>query len=142
MKTSARNQFQGRVASVTGGAVNDEVVIDIADGLQVVAIVTHESVQQLGLVPGKAAIALIKASSIILAVGTDTVRFSARNQLQGTICRVVPGAVNCEVTVSLADGVVLAAIVTQESAQTLGLAPGAPVTALFKASSVMVGVPV
>jgi len=68
MKTSARNAFRGVVASVTEGAVNSEVVVKIAEGVEIVAIVTRQSVEDLGLAPGREAIALIKASNIILAV--------------------------------------------------------------------------
>ena len=50
-----------------------------------------------------------------------------------------PGAVNAEVVLDIGGGTSIAAIVTQESLKALGLAPGAPATALFKASSVILG---
>ena len=50
-----------------------------------------------------------------------------------------PGAVNAEVEID-AGGVRIVAIVTQASARALGLAPGVPALAVFKASSVIVGV--
>ena len=49
MKTSARNQFLGKVTAIKKGAVNDEVDLEIAGGLKIVAIVTHESTEGLGL---------------------------------------------------------------------------------------------
>jgi len=52
MKTSARNEFLGRVKAVKKGAVNAEVVLDIGNGLALVAIITNESVDNLGLAPG------------------------------------------------------------------------------------------
>ena len=51
-----------------------------------------------------------------------------------------PGAVNAEVVLDLGSGTSIAAIVTQASVQALGLTVGRPATALFKASSVIVGV--
>lgn len=141
MKTSARNQFLGTVETVTRGAVNDEVVLSIVGGQRIVAVVTHESAESLGLVPGARAFALVKASSVIVAVAAEGVRLSARNQLAGTVARVVPGAVNAEVTIALPGGGTIAATVTQGSAAMLELAAGMPATALFKASSVIVGVP-
>ncbi len=52
-----------------------------------------------------------------------------------------PGAVNTEVVIDVAGGISVAAIVTQNSAEQLGLAVDKPATAIFKASSVIVGVP-
>ncbi len=67
-RLSARNQLAGTVRAVTPGAVNAEVVIDLAGGAQIAAIVTQASVAALGLAPGVAATALVKASDVI--VGT------------------------------------------------------------------------
>ena len=141
MKTSARNQFFGTVSRVQPGAVNDEIDIDIAGGHKIVAIVTHESTDSLGLEPGAQAFALIKASSIILMTAAEGARFSARNRLEGTISRLIAGAVNTEVVLELAGGGSVAAIITNESARALELAEGRTATAMFKASSVIVGVP-
>jgi len=68
MKLSARNVIKGRVVSVTPGAVNVEVVIEIAPGVQVVSIITKASAESLGLAAGKEAYAVIKASSVMVAV--------------------------------------------------------------------------
>ena len=141
MKTSARNHFEGTVTRLKTGAVNDEVEISTAGGVKIVAIVTHESAAGLGLAVGKPAFALIKASSVIVVADEGGARFSTRNRLAGTVTRVQAGAVNTEVVIEVADGIFVAAIVTLESAQQLGLAVGKPATALFKASSVIVGVP-
>ncbi|MCG2586022.1 TOBE domain-containing protein [Massilia sp. TS11] len=141
MKTSARNQFFGRVSAIRRGAVNDEITLCIVGGQSLVATITHESTQSLGLAVGSEAFALVKASSIMLADTAGGTRFSARNQLQGTISRLQTGAVNTEVNIDLGEGGSLAAIVTNESAAAMQLAPGAPVCALFKASSLILGVP-
>ena len=55
MKLSARNQLKGKVKTVTPGAVNCEVVIEIAPGVEVVAQITIASVSRLELAPGKTA---------------------------------------------------------------------------------------
>ncbi len=141
MRTSARNQFSGKITDVKRGAVNDEVALAVAGGHAIVAIVTRESVDDLGLQPGAEAFALVDSSSIILASGDEGARYSARNRLSGTIARIAPGAVNTEVVIDLAGGGSLAAIVTRESSNAMGLAVGARVSAMFKASSVIVGVP-
>lgn len=68
LKTSARNHLCGTISTCREGAVNGEVVLDLAGGKQLVAIVTNDSIQNLGLKPGVRACALIKASHIILAI--------------------------------------------------------------------------
>jgi molybdate transport system regulatory protein len=140
MKTSARNQFDGTVRAIRSGAVNDEIELDIAGGLHIAATITRESSVELGLMVGTPATALVKASSVLLATDTTGTRFSARNQLIGTIAQVTPGAVNTEVAVAVSGGNTVVAIVTNESVQALGLAAGAEVLAMFKVSSVILAV--
>lgn len=139
MRTSARNQFTGTVSGYKAGAVNDEVELALASGAKIVAIVTRESTEALDLKMGAQAFALVKASSVIVATDLAGARLSARNQLAGTVSAVTPGAVNAEVVIDIGSGMSIAAIVTQSSLKALGLAPGAPATALFKASSVILG---
>jgi len=141
MRTSARNQFFGSVTHVERGAVNDEVLLEIAGGQTIVAIVTHESAESLALAPGRQAFALIKSSSVIVMTEGGGARLSARNQLQGTVTRLMRGAVNAEVVIGLPGGGSVAATITNDSAAALGLEEGAAATALFKASSVILGVP-
>lgn len=68
MKLSARNTLRGKVVSVTEGAVNAEVVLEIAPGVEVVAVITLASVESLSLEVGKDAYAVIKASNVMVAV--------------------------------------------------------------------------
>ncbi len=68
MKISARNQLKGKVKKITHGAVNSEVVLELPGGQEVVAIITKESAQKLGLAEGKTAYAIIKASSVMMGV--------------------------------------------------------------------------
>lgn len=68
MKLSARNILKGKVAKIVRGAVNGEVTIQLPGGEQVVSIITNASVDSLGLKEGKEAYAVIKASSVMVAV--------------------------------------------------------------------------
>jgi len=68
MRLSARNILKGKVVKVTKGAVNSEVIIQLPGGEKLVSIITNTSVKSLGLVKGKEAYAVIKASSIMVAV--------------------------------------------------------------------------
>lgn len=139
MKTSARNQLTGTVSGYKAGAVNDEIELTLPGGSRIVAVVTRDSTEQLGLKPGATAFALIKASSVLLATDLDGVKLSARNQLKGTITAVTPGAVNTEVVLDVGGGANIAAVVTQTSANSLGLRVGQSAIACFKASSVILG---
>jgi molybdate transport system regulatory protein len=140
MRTSARNALRGLVAEITEGAVNSEVSLEVSPTLTIIAIVSRPSIEILGLAPGKPAVALIQASDIILAAGAETPRTSARNELRGVVAAVDEGAVNSEVVVDLAGGKTLVATITRQSAHDLDLRPGAPVTALVKASQVILAV--
>jgi len=69
MGLSARNQFVGKVISVHSGAVMSEVIIDIGGGHQIVSLISTSSVKRLKLKKGSPAIAVIKATEVI--VSTD-----------------------------------------------------------------------
>ncbi|WP_419687538.1 TOBE domain-containing protein [Burkholderia theae] len=142
MKTSARNQLFGKVASIVRGTVNDEVTLTLPGGQPVVAVLTHESADALGLQAGADACALVKASWVVLAVddGGPDLKVSARNQLRGSVESVTAGAVNSEVTLALDGGGTLTAVVTNDSVDALQLADGRRAIALFKASSVILAV--
>jgi molybdopterin-binding protein len=68
MKLSARNVIKGTVKSVTHGAVNSEVVLELPGGAKLVSIITKQSAESLGLQPGSAAYAVIKASNVMIAI--------------------------------------------------------------------------
>jgi molybdopterin-binding protein len=68
MRLSARNILKGKVVKITPGAVNSEIVIELPGGTQVVAIITKQSAESLGLTIGKTAYAVIKASSVMVGV--------------------------------------------------------------------------
>jgi len=68
MKLSARNILKGKIVQLKPGAVNTEVVLELAGGGQIVSIITKESAENLGLAMGKSAYAIIKASSVMIGV--------------------------------------------------------------------------
>jgi len=141
MKTSARNQFSGTVTEVRIGTVNAEVHVGINGGVTIVASVTKDSVDSLAIQTGQAVIALIKAPQIIVVADFGGYKISARNQLQGTVTEIKHGPVNAEVDIELIGGEKIAATVTNDSVETLGLRKGQAATAVFKASAVILAVP-
>ena len=140
MKVSARNQFKGIVKDVQIGAVNAEVHITLAGGETIVASISKDSVDNLGIKSGLEVVALIKAPQIIVVTDFDGYRLSARNQLAGTVTAVKPGAVSAEIDIELKGGDLVAATVTNDSAESLGLTVGQTATAVFKAGAVILAV--
>lgn len=136
LQTSARNQFLGNISGIETGAVNSEVLVQISDRQHIVAMVTEQSRQEMRLEAGLPVIAMIKASSVTLAVG-DGLRVSARNVLRGTLIKLDRGSVNSDVTIELAGDKTLSAMITNKSSDQLTLTEGMVVSALFKASSVI-----
>lgn len=67
MSISARNSLKGKIKSIKTGAVNNEIVIELANGMEVVSIITKESAERLGLAEGKEVYAVVKASDVMIA---------------------------------------------------------------------------
>ena len=143
MQTSARNVFKGKVAAVHSGAVNDEVELSVEGGLSIVASITQVSTKKLGLKPGVEAIALIKASWIIVTPIQYAFRFSTSNQLHGTIQRVINHALEREIAIQLDGGNVIYAQQGHTSfsqTESQRWRPGDRVEVVIDASSVILGV--
>lgn len=139
MKISARNQLKGMIVEIEEGAVNGIVTIEIPCGCKIKASITNAAIHDLGLEVGKEAIAIIKASSVMLA--TDRIpNISARNQLKGKLVKVEEGAVNGIVTIELRCGYKIKGSITNQAIEQLGLEDGGDAVAVFKASEVMVGI--
>lgn len=68
MKISARNVLAGTVKAIHEGPVSTEVVIEVAQGVEIVSTITTGSAKNLGLKVGGKAHAIIKASSVMVAV--------------------------------------------------------------------------
>lgn len=140
MKISARNILKGTVVAVAEGAVNGVVSIKVGDDV-VKADITMEAIKSLWLAEGVEAFAIVKASSVMFAAGSEKIAgISARNQIAGTVVEVTEGAVNGHVTIETASGARIKGSITNEAIETLGLAQGAPAIAVVKSTDVMVGV--
>ncbi|MBD2365215.1 MULTISPECIES: TOBE domain-containing protein [unclassified Anabaena] len=68
MEVSARNFLKTTVKKVVPGAINTEVTLELAPGVEIVSIITKSSADKLQLAEGKAAYALIKSSDVIVAI--------------------------------------------------------------------------
>ena len=140
MATSARNQLHVVISDVKTGAVNSLITAKTRGGDVLKATVTVDSEKTLGLKAGKEAVFLFKAPNVIISKGENDLRLSAANQLKGKITAVKEGAINAEIDVRTAGGENLSAIVTNSSVKNLALAVGDEVTAIVKATQIIVGV--
>jgi molybdopterin-binding protein len=68
MKLSARNVLPATIKVITPGAVDSEVVVELAPGIEIVSIITKKSAEKLGLKPGAKAYAIVKASNVMIGV--------------------------------------------------------------------------
>ncbi|HSD39083.1 MAG TPA: TOBE domain-containing protein [Rhodocyclaceae bacterium] len=140
LRTSARNQFACTVSGLREADVEFEIFLRLNAQTELVAIVTRESVETLGLAIGTEVFALMKASAVSL-LPMSKLRAGVRNQLSGIVSRVHEGSVNSEVVIDLDGGKVLTAVTTRESVSSLGIEVGKPACATFKASSIILSVP-
>lgn len=138
MKTTARNQFAGIVRALQLGPVSATVTIALKSGDDIVATMTADAAKRLKLKKGKEALALVKASAVVLVSDFAGWQLSARNQLAGTVSRIERGAVSSLVVLTLPGGAHITASVTNEGVDALGLRVGVSATAVFKAYAVMV----
>ena len=140
MKSSARNQFPGTIRQVETGPVTSEATIEIAGGHSIAAMITSGSAKRMNLRAGQEALALVKASSVVLVTDTDGYAISARNQLAGTVSQIERGAVSTVVRLAVPGGIIVTATVTNDAVDALQLQVGQPSTAMFKAYQVFVAV--
>jgi len=140
MKTTARNQLAGTISEFEIGPVTAQATITTPAGYEITATMTAAAAKKLKLRKGLDAIALIKASAVVLVTDFAGYTLSARNQLSGTISRLDKGAVSSLVGLTLPGGMVVTASVTNDAVDGLGLAVGQPATAVFKAYAVMLAV--
>ena len=141
MKISARNVWLGNVTEIETGSVNSVVTIALKGADTIVSVITENSVQRLGLKPGVEVLAIVKAPSVMLSHAVESTTISARNILRGKIGRLVGGVVNDEVVIKLAGGNTVTSVLTSESVRRLGLEEGMEISAIIKASSVLLAIP-
>lgn len=141
LQTSVRNCFAGRMTHIIRGGANDEIRLQLTGGECLTCLVTSERSLTLDLRVGAAAYALVNPTSImLLAELPDAFKFSARNRFTAHIKQLRTGAENTEVTMVLQGGDALVALVSNLAAQALKLTEGQTVQAIFKATSVILGV--
>ncbi|OQW79282.1 MAG: molybdenum-dependent transcriptional regulator [Proteobacteria bacterium ST_bin11] len=138
IKTSARNQLFGTIARIKSGLVTAEVFVSLKGGEQIVSSLPLVTLLDLGLEVGGDAVVLVNAPDIlVLSDAGGRHALSARNRLAGQVIRIHVDGVDSEVVIQLPSGETIAATITQVSAETLELKPGAEATVVFKSNAVI-----
>ncbi len=68
LKVSSRNVLKGKIVRVINGSVNSEITLEIVHKVTLISIITKASVEELGLVEGSEAYAVIKSSDVVIAM--------------------------------------------------------------------------
>jgi len=138
MKISARNQLIGHVDLIQQGKVNSEVYIKLNSGYTMVSVITNDAVKDLKLQCGDSVIAFFKSSCVL--VTTDiTLNISARNKFQGTIMNMQVGEINAVLHINIGNTDTIVSVITLNSVRALNIKMGMSVSAIIKASDVMIG---
>ena len=138
MKTSSRNTCTGKITNIIRGGLNDEVELTLEAGEKIYGQLSHASAERLGLTEGSEAMALVKATEILLVSDNDDYEICCRNQFTGKVLKLVRGFVNGEVVIQTPSGLEFNATVSLEGINRLRVERGATVTAMFKSSHVLV----
>jgi molybdate transport system regulatory protein len=141
MKNSARNQFFGRVTHILTGSISSEIRIAISDKDEIAAIITHESLENLEIKVGCEIWVLIKSSNVILGIEDNNFTLSVPNCLHGTVLRMTEGKDSSDVVLVLDGGNTVSAIISNVSIKKMGLKVGMEASAIFQASSILLGMP-
>ncbi len=138
LKTSARNVIRGVIEEISDDAVNCEIRLRIGSNLTITSSITKKSVLDLGLRPDLEAIALIKASSIIISGPNIFSDEHSVNTFDATVTEVEEGAVTDGCLLGLDGGPVLSATVSRHGK--IPIATGDQVVARVRASDVLLAV--
>ena len=138
MQISARNQISGIVEYIEHGKINAEVYLKLKSGYTLVSVITNTAVKNLDLKLNDEVVAIFKSSTVLLT--TDiSLNISARNKFQGVIDTINKGEINSEVVLDIGNADKIASVITTSSVDSLGLKKGTHVSAIIKASDIMIG---
>jgi molybdate transport system regulatory protein len=140
-KTSARNSFFGKIAAIQQGDIQARVTLNTIEGYSIIAVITNDSVERLGLKPGRLVTAEIKAPWVILQPGGGPAPVcSAENRFKGVLTRTNRGRINTECVVRISNTIELCAIVSTKGIKNLQLNEGDEIWALFNCFAVVLHV--
>ncbi|MEN5305487.1 TOBE domain-containing protein [Pseudomonas sp. TWI628] len=142
LRTSARNQLQGQVSGLRREGRHDRVSLALGGGLEIDALITHDSTARLELTLGTTVMALLKAGWVQLLTAEDEAEAGC-NELNATVEEVLADAQgDCEVRLALGNGQTLCAFAEASWLAEQSVKEGSKVKVQFHPSYVLLGVPV
>lgn len=138
--TSARNAFFGKITTVRPGDILATVRLHTMDGLDIAATITMDSLERLGLKPGRLASVEVKAPWITVHAGQAEPTCTAENRFQGAVLSIRRGRINSECSLRITDSTTLCALVDAEGLDLLGLSEGDRAWAVFNSQAAIVHV--
>ncbi|AUY34478.1 TOBE domain-containing protein [Pseudomonas soli] len=142
LRTSARNQLQGRISGLRREGRHDRISLDLGGGLEIEALITRGSTERLELALGGTVVALLKAGWVQL-LGPDELAAQGSNCLQAKVEELVgeqDGPV--EVRLALGNGQTLCAFAEADWLAQYQVVPQSMMRVQFHPSFVLLGVPV
>jgi molybdate transport system regulatory protein len=138
MQISARNQISGTVELIEHGQINAEIFIKLKSGYTLVSVITNTAANNLNLEIGDEVVAIFKSSTVLIT--TDiTLNISARNKFQGTVDSINQDEINTELVIDIGNNDKIASVITSSSFERLKIEKGTQVSAIIKASDVIIG---
>ncbi|MFA7083061.1 MAG: TOBE domain-containing protein [Arcobacteraceae bacterium] len=137
MKISARNQLLGKVELIQKGKVNSEVCVKLKSGHIVASVITNDAVDDLELKSTDNVIAFFKSSCVLVSTQTH-LNISARNQFNGVVSNILVGEINGLIYIDIGNNDTIVSVITMNSIRALNIKMGINVTAIIKASDVMI----
>jgi molybdate transport system regulatory protein len=138
-RISARNVFQTEVALVKKWPVDVEVTLKFAEVRHILAIITNEAADDLGLEPGRKVLALVK-SSFIRLYAPEHATAEGRNCFIGEVTDRTDAERNSEILLDIGHGKTLHAVIPRQTAEDLVLERGGKAAASFDATHVILAV--
>ncbi len=138
LKLSVRNALFCKIVKITPAPINVEIELEASSGPVITTVVTSASVNELGLAPGRWCVAMVNASSVMLAQRGAAPPISAGNKIAGTVVHRSDDGTVSEVTIDIGGGKTITAVVTREGADEAGATQGTQVLAIFRASDVII----
>lgn len=138
MQISARNQISGTVELIEHGKINAEIFIKLKSGYTLVSVITNTAATNLNLEIGDDVVAIFKSSTVLIT--TDiTLNISARNKFDGIVDSINQDEINAELVIDIGNSEKIASIITSSSLERLKIEKGSQVSAIIKASDVIIG---
>jgi molybdate transport system regulatory protein len=140
IKISTRNVFQTEIVQLKKSPVDVEVTLKVSAENSILSIVTNEAAVELGLTPGRKALALVKSSFVNLAPIDHASEKPGKNRFIGTVKRRTDGISKSEILLDIGDGKTMTSVIPRQTAEDLEIEEGAQAAATFDAANVILAV--